>query len=88
MPGFSWALLKPQAMRVQRYPKAQAIVERTDAACDTSCDCNRINSSIRLLLLEPGLADPFVPSPVVPSAENPAFGVSAGVVMLTEVPSA
>lgn len=84
----SWHLLEPQALRPQRCRKAQAIVESTDAACDTSCDCNRINSSIRLLLLEPELPDPFAPSPVDPSPEDPAFGVPAGVVMLTEVPSA
>lgn len=84
----SWPLLKPLAMRLRQYPKAQAIVERMDAACDTSCDCIRINSSIRLLLLEPGLADPLAPFPLDPSPEDPAFGAPAGVVKLTEVPSA
>src|SRR5690348_11955720 len=70
-------LLKPLAMRLRQYPKAQAIVERMDAACDTSCDCIRINSSIRLLLLEPGLADPLAPFPLDPSPEDPAFGAPA-----------
>ena len=78
-----WSVLKRPAKPLQQSTNRYAVVESADAACVTSCDCIWINFSIRLLL-----PDPFdEPLPDPPFDESLPWG-TAGVVVLTVVPSA
>ena len=64
----------------------QAIVESVAAACDTSCDCNLINSSIRLPAPDAAVVAPLLPFD--PPDDVSEIWLVAGLVVLTEVPSA